>query len=345
MRRVPSRAAFTLTEMLIATALTLLIMVILTSAFQVGLDTFRKLKIAGDLQERLRAASISLRADLAAPHFGDPDNKESRGTRLSEYNVLDAVNWKASSQGFVKIVAPAASAIQEGNDGDGNPSSRANGHVLHMTCKRPGTTRGDVYLTAFPGVDGTRYFHPQFFTLGGGDTYASEWAEVAWFLAAYPTGDTTTGGLPRFRLCRQQRVLQEIGAANKAVPGGGVGYEGMSTNVAKTEFNTLVDVTDPTRRLQTYTPLTGTAEGDDVILPDVLSFEVKAAWDGTPAPAGLELPFDYLPAASGGTFDTVVTPPATTVPLPIRIKALQIRLRIWDVKSESTRQITLIQDM
>jgi hypothetical protein len=33
------------------------------------------------------------------------------------------------------------------------------------------------------------------------------------------------------------------------------------------------------------------------------------------------------------------------LPLPIRIKALQIRIRIWDAKTEQTRQITIIQDM
>lgn len=348
MRRETRRAAFTLTEMLIATALTLLIMVILTSAFQVGLDTFRKMKVAGDLQEKLRAATIALRADLSAPHFNDPDTNKRRGPYLSDYDV-NGVGWGRSAEGYVQIVAPAATP--EGVDGDGNPCSRATNHSIHLTCKRPGTSRADVFLAAFPGGadPATRFFHREYAALAGPNAYAGQWAEVSWFLDPYTPNATTPDGVRRYRLCRRQRTLIELGATDKSVPGGAAAadaYDGMSMNAARTAFADLGDVTKPGERVLITNAFPGPGlhpmYGDDVVLPDVLSFEIKANWDGTPAPGGNELPYDYLPA----TFDTMPSgPPPVTVPLPIRIKSLQIRLRIWDVKSESTRQITLVQDM
>jgi hypothetical protein len=175
---------------------------------------------------------------------------------------------------------------------------------------------------------------------------------------------------------------------------------------------------------------------DDLLLSDVLSFEIKADWDaptgqtsysgntllwpalngyasnnpatqnnslprppyfidtsGNTKPLNPDYPFDDLPAPprtdkAQGTdffvgarvFDTwsrvnttpfaFQSPPdsdaqepwnsgymtdvspkpqlprqATTIPLRMRIRALQIRIRIWDAKSQQTRQITIVQDM
>src|SRR5262249_13030922 len=73
------RRGFTLVEMLVAMALTMFIMVILSEAFATGLDSFRQLKAIGDMEESLRAAATVLRADLAADHYtgkrrlSDPD--------------------------------------------------------------------------------------------------------------------------------------------------------------------------------------------------------------------------------------------------------------------------------
>jgi hypothetical protein len=56
----------------------------------------------------------------------------------------------------------------------------------------------------------------------------------------------------------------------------------------------------------------------------------KAAWN-----AGN---FVGAPAAAAGSAQYVI-------PLRVRVRALQIKLRIWDVKSRQTRQITIIQDV
>jgi hypothetical protein len=161
--------------------------------------------------------------------------------------------------------------------------------------------------------------------------------------------------------------------------------------------------------------------GDDILLENVLSFEIKASWDiptdprinhpAVPAPTSFytvppqtptiqmqnpEFPFDVLPlspvssnpalsfgndtlAATGArVFDTwhgedytfqplgapattvpysawknryenggAVTPlqSAVTIPLRIRVKAIQIRIRVWDIRTQQARQVTIIQDL
>src|SRR5437899_3260350 len=74
-----TRPGFTLVEMLVATALVMFIMLILSEAFVAGLEAFRTLKGIGDMEERLRAATLVIRTDLQADHF-EP------GRRLSDPN-------------------------------------------------------------------------------------------------------------------------------------------------------------------------------------------------------------------------------------------------------------------
>src|SRR5436309_15567765 len=69
MRRRLLRRAFTLVELLVAMALIMFILAILSVAFTSATQSFRDLKAAGDLAERLRAVSGQLRRELAADHF------------------------------------------------------------------------------------------------------------------------------------------------------------------------------------------------------------------------------------------------------------------------------------
>ncbi|HZU36164.1 MAG TPA: hypothetical protein VFA18_09655, partial [Gemmataceae bacterium] len=120
--------------------------------------------------------------------------------------------------------------------------------------------------------------------------------------------------------------------------------------------------------------------GDDLLLQDVISFEVKALYDVPPTtsnPTGLGSDFQLLPvcgstaglgsnsvyaAAGARVFDTwsssgsdsvypgysgwgSSTPSAYTIPLKIHVRALQIVIRVWDKKTQQARQITLVQDM
>src|SRR5262245_3587679 len=63
------RSGFTITELLVAMALIIFIMAVLSEAFSAGMNAFRRLKAIGDMNERLRTATAVLRRYLAADHF------------------------------------------------------------------------------------------------------------------------------------------------------------------------------------------------------------------------------------------------------------------------------------
>src|SRR5947209_15751833 len=79
--------------------------------------------------------------------------------------------------------------------------------------------------------------------------------------------------------------------------------------------------------------------GNDRVITDVVSFEVKVLMPGDvefkdirTVQAGLQLPQD-------GIYDTATWGGKLT------IKAIQVVIRVWDQRTELTRQITMIQDM
>jgi hypothetical protein len=87
------------------------------------------------------------------------------------------------------------------------------------------------------------------------------------------------------------------------------------------------------------TSVTGDASrvGNDLLLSNVISFEVKVAT--TPEttntfPANGDFPYDLVP--SGGYDSTSST---------TRIKAIQVRIRVYDPALKLARQITIVQDM
>ena len=66
-----ARPGFTLVELMVAMALSILIMAILAGAFQVGLDTMSQLKSLAGLSEQLRSAETVILRDLSANHLED----------------------------------------------------------------------------------------------------------------------------------------------------------------------------------------------------------------------------------------------------------------------------------
>src|SRR5579885_879262 len=84
--RPRGRRGFTLVELLVAMALIIFIMVILTEAFTAGTGVFRTLKAQGDLTERLRQAANMMGDDLRQPHF-DQNTKKLSNLFTSPANV------------------------------------------------------------------------------------------------------------------------------------------------------------------------------------------------------------------------------------------------------------------
>ena len=87
------RGGFTLVELLVAASVSILLMVILTEAFKRGIDMFRTLRAQGQMQERLRLASIGMRDDLASFHFDSPKN----GSGSQNQNYLSDIDLRTNT--------------------------------------------------------------------------------------------------------------------------------------------------------------------------------------------------------------------------------------------------------
>ncbi len=417
-----SRPGFTLVEIMVAMALIIFVMLILTQSFVAGMEAFRQLKAIGDQEEKLRMAVSVLRKDLVADHF------EGR-RRLSEPNF-----WAAGPprEGFFRLWQGSPSVL-EGADDDGIPSYRATNHYLHFTVKRRGNLREEFATTPVPNpppaflppLPAGQAPPPPF---GGNSvwtpdsrfqpppppppapgTFSSQWYEVVYFLK--DTGETTPGGTRRYTLCRRQRLLvcdnQQVNWVNtvgQAAPNAPVKYDGLSCEpnpaggayAGRQYFNNPMDITVPQRRFGmdpgrnggwpsqadlSYPLIQGNNAGTDQLLTDVISFQVQPMIDtngffdianplvaatkqqlqaasgnnpvfynpNNPA-AGANLPavFDTWSSVKDDAYDYsawATKGAATSVPLQLPLRALKISIRIWDVKTQLTRQITIVQDL
>jgi type II secretory pathway pseudopilin PulG len=431
--RATIRRGFTLVELLVAAAVCVLIMAVLATAFQLGIDTMRQMKSTGDLVDQLRGATEVLRTDLKSDHFLDDGKVSPPRIRVRDIR-FDRLSWtvgngtldttdptaQPASAGFFRArSSPIPAAQQEGADSDALLSSRATDHYLHFTSILP------------PG-DGPE---DNYTATAGGRTVQSRAAEVAYFLEG--TGFTTTGttSIPIYRLIRRQR-LAALNQTELQTRWLGVPLDPPVISLAmpadKTYGNvpnTLADLTNPFKRLggtawvkgvqvgpgygvtgsgddSTLAPLTS-RPGDDILLSNVISFEVQLSWEAAPAgnniptirnpdpfnpngnvtgyPIKTDYPFDTLPKiptdgkmVSPGpantsvpdyVFDTwsdqmtgwntvdvansttIPSPKAAyastanTVPYPIRVLAVQIKIRVWDPKLQNARQMTIVQDL
>lgn len=383
-----TRPGFTLVEVLVAAALCILIMTLLTYAFQQGLDTLSVLKSTGELQERLRAAEIVIRDDLAADHLDSDFGARVSDQRIDLWNgnAANVQFWQPPRAGFFRILQGSTST-SEGQDADGLMSTRATDHILHMSVKRSGTRADQVFRAAVPSSVYTG--SPSLTSFGllnmrtSTSEFVSPWAEVAYFLDTQNQTGTTVGspGLPLFPLVRRVRVMTTNTSnfnwnSNKAA------FPSMSFSpTGSNPLNGPADVANPNNRLggiastrtvggsltqsDVLQKLTGLSLGEDILLTNVISFEVKATWTGSSSPTAFssntEFPFDDLPAssrnsslnntrvfdtwfqASSGTWQSPGT--ATAVPQLIRVKTVQIKVRVYDVKNKLARQITIVQNV
>jgi type II secretory pathway pseudopilin PulG len=269
------RSGFTITEMLVSVALIVFVMVILTEAFQKGLEGISKLKAIGDMEQRLRTAATVLRRDLFADHF-------EGSKRLSDPHF-----WREGPprEGFFRIwqgSAPSAVAgspyFLEGTDGDNIPSFRATNHLLHFAIKLRGNNRQDFLSARVPGQPAvsplrlalvqpdSRYLDPIPTPAPPWVLYNSQWAEVAYFLR--PTG-VSAGTTPLFALYRRQLLAVPDNSLNWTGPvpaAEAPNYLEISGKPfgAALHFNSPADLTVPQRRFG----LLATADGGLPSRPD-----------------------------------------------------------------------------
>ncbi len=247
------RTAFTLVELMVAMALIVFIMTILSAAFASASKTFRDLKAAGDLAERLRSATTLLRRDLSSPHF-DPSTKKlsdfdfwssSNGPPLGGFvRILQAAepttNWVTPqpTQGAIQIPTGIRVANNTFSLPNEIPTFVNSQSLLHFTVVLPGLMPNDFFSTNVganncpPIVDPTgtfssflnqdrRYQNPT------GTVFNSQYAEVVWALVptnsnpSFTLTDNTAVNPPQqlFALMRRQRLLwPESSMANVPVP-------------------------------------------------------------------------------------------------------------------------------
>ena len=418
------RQGFTLVELLVAVALIVLIMAILSQAFVEGLESFRQLKAVGDLQEELRTAAVRLRSDLLAQHFTT--------------GKLSTITGKPAD-GFFRIQQPLfqdprtpnptlVSSYPEGLDSNflwsytgqtmptpANPTPQ-NSPILHFSIMIPSANQRptDFYtvLAPNPATQATQGFQSNQLAQQGpldyrqAGTMLSQWAEVCWFLA--PLKDPATGQqltatvpnvgatapTPLWALYRRQRLLvtdqtlyNQINQ-QKRVPvdpeypflsevcckpdiGANAGLlyfpqpnelsRPGATPLTPAGYRRAFSTTVPGGTLSTPFPMgTGTEAqpatatallNSDLVLADVISFEVKVLCAGRYSFEDFvdaERAYGLNPAGTTTAYDTASTPtgknPTNNIQI-YQIKAIQITLRIWDSKTEQTRQVTIIQDM
>jgi type II secretory pathway pseudopilin PulG len=205
------RTGFTLVELLVATALTMLIMSIIASSFQTAMDSLSHLRSAGELQDRLRSGSEKLRLDLQAPHFEDEAVKRGK---LREVRHDQNPNFRPRS-GFFHI-GQGSESIAEHSGIPAQPrdySTKAVNHGLMFTVKLPGNSRQSLFTA--PRVVPPAGFAPldnknDNLILSPLTTYASRWAIVSYFLS--PSGENTLGPSPQplYHLHRRVRLLAEV---------------------------------------------------------------------------------------------------------------------------------------
>jgi hypothetical protein len=310
------RPGFTLVEMLVATGLTIFIMVILSQAFVAGLETFRQLKALGDMESNLRTATTILRSDLSADHF--------EGKR----RLSDSVFWTIGPprEGYFRIWqgspigGPQGRNIFEGVDGDGLPSYRYTDCILAFTVKPRGNRLESFASAIVPagspllavGLPDGRFQNPAV------NTYNCQWYEVAYYLRPI-AGVTADGTTQLYSLFRRQRLAVPQNEALNWPAGGKAGLITATPNninayaeiscmpVADGSlyFNSPTDLTIPQRRFgmdptqpggmpvipdaskQPWTyPIYGdpnqdpARRGADVLLTNVVSFEVRVLLAG-----------------------------------------------------------------
>ena len=391
------RSGFTLVELLVAAALTVLIMTVLATAFQTGMQTLSHLKSIVGLSEQLRTAESILRNDLGGVHLetslGDP-------VRVSQQTIP----WVSPNRGYFAVVHGSRSAasnfVKEGSE-EFVDSFRATDHSVYFTTKRTGETKQDVYTADANGIDPfvnpltpnltlTNQNLPDY---ASGSQFVSKWAEIGYVLVPLSSNlmtndeNATLTKLRLYTLNRRQRALvpatvslnmptvnpnlgndpnayvsgyPDISISARSVTSGlGVGAFGQAlvndpatvTNfnnrmMAKwiysgglaNAFGSVVAAAPNTLAPSTLAIPSGSDKtGSDIVLNNVISMQIRVITSGSSMLLLDDLPTTVIVNTDPRSLDTAS--PVTA------IRAIQIKLRVWDTKNSITRQITITQDL
>jgi prepilin-type N-terminal cleavage/methylation domain-containing protein len=366
------RQGFTLVELLVAMALTIFIMLILTQAFVTSIDTFVGLKGIGDMQENLRAGANALRYDLSQAHLeGD--------RRMSDPN-LNAAPIVPPTEGFLRVYQPTLQAVfgttgsyiyvVEGTDlnPNGPSAARASNHVLHFASRLKGNQQQSFYSAYVNDLTNTFFTKKTMFNMdpavnaalpgdatlttypaAGPGIFRNQWAEIAYWLVQIGTTEEPLNplgaGTPIYGLYRAQFVLvtdsTALNLAYKGYIGAGNGikgsFDGMACNASGKDlvFITPNDVANGTRIFDPTSPPTSVA----------LLASTRVGWASSlVVPNVLSFQVQRIVSTSNlpldGSYDSSAAPG-----LPPQIQGLYITLRVWDNKTRQSRQLSIMQDL
>jgi len=335
------RTGFTLIELLVAAALSILIMAIMATAFQTGLGTLSTLKSLGDMAERSKTAETMLRADLEAEHFASVGGGDSPAPmRVSDVRYESTPPSTPPTGGYFQIFQSQPS-VTEGNDADGMPSSRAGAgenHRLSMTVKRNGRTPEQLFTSDLSQLtnptEAATVRSQSVSDSSAGNIYVSYWAQVDWFLDG--SRPSTIDGVQTWPLVRRVRGVGQLPTPLTSA------QDTLSVTPAG-QFSTMQTLAVPATRSSTGANAAAIQNasakvGDDIVITNVLSFEVRALYSGM-APINPDPLFADLPGGPNAQYDTGLGANGTN---RIRVVGVQVKIRVYDTKNKLTRQLTVV---
>src|SRR5262249_31772775 len=151
----PTRAGFTLTEVMIAMALTLGMMVILTQAFRLSTDFVRSANSTKVLMGHLNGVESAVRQDMNAWNFLDEDAKPNLGRRRSDQWMhtltVGGQQWTPPRGGYFKIYSPPTTWDPANNpDPEGFYITSATNHNVQFTAILPGGNESNLFTVNSP---------------------------------------------------------------------------------------------------------------------------------------------------------------------------------------------------
>jgi type II secretory pathway component PulJ len=345
------RPAFTLVELMVAAALTILIMTVLATAFSAAMESLSTLKSMGGLAERLRTTHNLLNDDLTAQHFLGGTSSDVPQVSDLRYDLLSpGGNQQAPPPGGFFFLRQGTGSVFEGLDQDQLFSTRGTDHVLGMTVRRQGKRPDQLFtvdLTPLINHANDTTKPPAERSAAGfvvlklngqskndvpmpvatmanpanlsalitvPSVFVSEWAEVYWFLG----NPNNIGGVNNYTLYRRARVLTPLPNDNIPVAVAALVQDTISfrpVGVGTVGTNTPETIRVPTNRLFSTPdgPYTPNVAlpGDDIVLTNVVGFELKATWQQAS---------QWQTPGSGGPNTYAKTPTTRTI-LPNTISA------------------------
>jgi hypothetical protein len=221
------RLGFTLVELLVAFALVIFIMAVIAQAFSAAGKVVSDLKVAGEMEEKLRAVMVLLKRDLAANHFDEGQAGSQR--KLSDANFWDSHLGSPLSptpptpQGFFRIYQVGRPTVWMA--GLEVPATTFAGSSLHFAVYRQPDYPGNMFRTLAldpalltAGTDAQR--EERFQSIAPTNTYfSSPWGEVAWWMEPVSQPATTVSdeglvGQPLYVLRRRERAMWPMPGVN-----------------------------------------------------------------------------------------------------------------------------------